>query len=62
MRSFLLDHITRELLEQSIQQFIGEIDQKPPLFSAIKKDGKRLYEIARKGKTARNFFAKNYHL
>ena len=49
---FPTDHITRELLEQSIQQFIGEIDQKPPLFSAIKKDGKRLYEIARKGKTA----------
>ena len=29
---FPTDHITRELLEQSIQQFLGEIDQKPPLF------------------------------
>jgi tRNA pseudouridine55 synthase len=48
---FPTDHITSELLEKTTQQFIGEIDQKPPIFSAIKKDGKRLYEIARKGQT-----------
>ena len=46
---FPVSHITEELLQQTIQQFTGEIDQKPPVFSAIKKDGKRLYEHARKG-------------
>jgi tRNA pseudouridine55 synthase len=49
--SFPTGHITPELLKKTTQQFIGEIDQKPPIFSAIKKDGKRLYEIARKGQT-----------
>ena len=37
------------LIHQSTKQFIGEIDQYPPVFSAIKKDGKRLYEFARAG-------------
>lgn len=46
---FRIDHISPELLEQARQQFIGELDQKPPVFSAIKKDGKRLYEHARAG-------------
>ncbi|MFP9113137.1 tRNA pseudouridine(55) synthase TruB [Flavobacterium sp. RHBU_3] len=46
---FPTEHITEELLQQTLQQFLGEIDQKPPVFSAIKKDGKRLYEHARKG-------------
>ena len=36
---------------RSAIQFIGDIQQKPPIFSAIKKDGKRLYELARKGET-----------
>jgi len=49
--TFATDHITEELLKTTIQQFVGEIDQKPPIFSAIKKDGKRLYELARKGET-----------
>ena len=44
-------HISEELLKETTQQFIGEIQQKPPIFSAIKKDGKRLYELARKGET-----------
>lgn len=44
-------HITEELLESAKLQFIGNIDQKPPIFSAIKKDGKRLYEHARKGES-----------
>lgn len=48
---FSIDHITEDLLKQTTQKFIGDIDQKPPIFSAIKKDGKRLYELARKGET-----------
>jgi tRNA pseudouridine55 synthase len=46
---FPTGHITPKLIQQTTQQFIGEIDQKPPVFSAIKKDGKRLYEHARAG-------------
>ena len=49
--TFLTDHITEELLHETTKQFIGEFQQKPPIFSAIKKDGKRLYELARKGET-----------
>jgi tRNA pseudouridine55 synthase len=43
-------HITREILEKAMQAFIGQIKQIPPAFSAIKKDGKKAYELARKGK------------
>jgi tRNA pseudouridine55 synthase len=43
------NHITEELIKSTTQKFIGEIDQKPPVFSALKKDGKRLYEHARAG-------------
>ena len=43
------DHITPALIEQVRQQFLGEQVQVPPVFSAIKKDGKRLYEFAREG-------------
>jgi len=50
-QTFPTDHITDDLLAKTTQQFTGEIDQKPPIFSAIKKDGKRLYELARKGET-----------
>jgi tRNA pseudouridine55 synthase len=46
---FPIEHITPSLLEIARQQFLGEIDQLPPIFSAIKKDGKRLYESARSG-------------
>jgi tRNA pseudouridine55 synthase len=46
---FPTEHLTEELIFEATQQFIGEIDQKPPVFSAIKKDGKRLYEHARAG-------------
>ena len=42
-------HITETLIQETIKQFLGEIDQKPPVFSAIKKDGVRLYEHARAG-------------
>jgi len=47
--TFATEHITEELIHKTVEQFIGEIDQKPPVFSAIKKDGKRLYEHARAG-------------
>ena len=45
------EHISEALIKETTQQFLGEIDQKPPIFSAIKKNGKRLYELARKGET-----------
>ena len=48
---FTTTHITEEFLHETTKQFTGEIQQKPPIFSAIKKDGKRLYELARKGET-----------
>ncbi len=41
-------HITKQLLEETAKQFVGEIKQIPPIFSALKKDGKRLYDFARK--------------
>jgi len=50
-QTFPTDHINEELIRISTSQFLGEIDQKPPIFSAIKKDGKRLYEHARAGET-----------
>lgn len=50
-KTFPVNHISEELIHQTTQQFIGEIDQKPPIFSAIKKEGKRLYELARAGET-----------
>lgn len=46
-----IDHITPELLTTTKMKFVGTIQQKPPLHSAIKKDGKRLYTIARAGET-----------
>lgn len=42
-------HLTEEDLKQASKQFIGEIMQVPPAHSAIKIDGKRVYELARKG-------------
>ena len=50
-KTFPTEHVSEELLKETTKQFIGEIQQKPPIFSAIKKDGKRLYELARKGET-----------
>lgn len=49
--TFSTAHITNALVEETTKQFIGEIDQFPPIFSALKKDGKRLYEYARAGET-----------
>lgn len=45
--TFPTNHITEELIYQATKQFIGDIEQYPPVFSALKKDGKRLYEYAR---------------
>ncbi|KOH43985.1 tRNA pseudouridine(55) synthase TruB [Sunxiuqinia dokdonensis] len=42
-------HITQQLVESVLQQFIGDIEQVPPVFSAVKIDGKRAYTHARKG-------------
>ena len=42
-------HITRELVEETLLKFIGEIWQVPPTYSACKVDGKRAYEFAREG-------------
>jgi tRNA pseudouridine55 synthase len=50
-QTFSTEHITEDLLKETTKQFIGDIQQIPPIFSAIKKDGKRLYELARKGET-----------
>ena len=50
-QTFSTEHITENLLKETTNQFVGDIEQKPPIFSAIKKDGKRLYELARKGET-----------
>lgn len=43
------EHITRERVEEVLQQFVGTIEQIPPAFSACKVEGKRAYELARKG-------------
>jgi len=44
-----ISHLNTGNIAVVIPQFVGEIDQTPPIFSAIKQDGKRLYELARKG-------------
>lgn len=44
-------HISREQIENLLPRFVGDIEQLPPMYSAIKKDGKKLYELAREGKT-----------
>ena len=47
--TFSTQHITEDSIQETTKQFIGETAQFPPVFSAIKKDGKRLYEFARAG-------------
>ncbi len=56
--TFPTKHITEALILETTKQFLGEIDQKPPVFSAIKKDGKRLYEHARAGEEVEIAFRK----
>ena len=50
-QEFPTAHITPALIHKTTAQFIGEIDQFPPVFSALKKEGKRLYEFARAGES-----------
>jgi tRNA pseudouridine55 synthase len=46
---FPIDHITEQLVLDTAKTFLGDQDQFPPIFSALKKEGKRLYEMARAG-------------
>ncbi|MEY8869372.1 tRNA pseudouridine(55) synthase TruB [Meridianimaribacter flavus] len=48
-QTYPTEHISEALIHETTKQFIGDIEQYPPVFSAIKKDGKRLYEFARAG-------------
>lgn len=50
-QTFPVAHINEALIHETVKQFLGEIDQVPPIFSAIKKDGVRLYEHARAGES-----------
>ena len=45
-----IDHIDEKLILKTAKKFVGKIFQTPPMFSAIKKDGVRLYNLARQGK------------
>ncbi|UZH56377.1 tRNA pseudouridine(55) synthase TruB [Salinimicrobium tongyeongense] len=47
--TFPIDHLTTERIHEATKAFLGDIQQRPPVFSALKKDGKRLYEYARSG-------------
>lgn len=47
--TFATDHLTLEFVQEKLSFFLGETDQVPPVYSAIKIDGKRAYEHARKG-------------
>ena len=47
---FPTEHITDSLIESTIPKFIGEIEQLPPIYSAVKQEGRRLYKSAREGK------------
>lgn len=48
-QQFSLEHLSEEKIHKATEAFLGDIQQYPPVFSALKKDGKRLYEYARNG-------------
>ncbi|MEY3417907.1 MAG: tRNA pseudouridine(55) synthase TruB [Bacteroidota bacterium] len=48
---FPFEHVTKALFLKTAEAFTGEIAQVPPMFSALKVDGQRLYKLARKGET-----------
>lgn len=48
-KTYATEHINKELLEKARLSFLGENEQTPPIFSAVKVDGKRAYKSARKG-------------
>lgn len=54
-------HVTRELIEKALPQFVGDIQQVPPLFSAVMVDGDRAYKMARKGQEV-ELAAKTVHI
>ena len=47
--TYPIDHITKEMVYETAKSFIGKQEQIPPMFSAVKVDGKRLYKLARVG-------------
>jgi tRNA pseudouridine55 synthase len=51
--TYPIDHITRELLQQTVQKFTGTINQIPPVYSAVKIKGTRAYRLARKNEEIR---------
>ena len=65
-QTFPIDHLSEEKIRKATAAFIGDIQQLPPVFSALKKDGKRLYEYARKGEevkiSARNVQISNFEI
>lgn len=48
---FPTEHITAEMIQETVPKFLGIIDQFPPIYSAIRKNGERLYELARRGES-----------
>ena len=48
-QTYDISHLNIEDVTAAMQNFVGELDQYPPIYSAIKQDGKKLYELARKG-------------
>jgi tRNA pseudouridine55 synthase len=50
-KNWPIDHISNEMIEGATKHFLGKILQSPPIFSAVKQDGVRLYEKARKGES-----------
>ncbi len=51
--TYPIDHLTEDKVKAATKAFTGDIQQYPPVFSALKKDGKRLYEYARKGENVK---------
>lgn len=49
-KTYPWEHITREMVNEILPDFVGDVMQVPPVFSAVKIDGKRAYNLARKGK------------
>lgn len=58
---FPVEHITRELIDKTLPQFVGDIEQVPPTYSAVKVDGKRAFDYRRSGKEV-VLKAKNIHI
>lgn len=59
--SFPTEHITRELINDTLPQFIGDIEQIPPTYSAVKVNGDRAYELRRAGEEV-NLKPKHIHI